>query len=187
MPAATPSGSDVSIVTIMISVVPTQAERMPACAARREGNDVKNCQDNCGRPSRSRSQISAPSVISPIAIEMNPSTPKSMSVILRRRMSDFRSVTTPSERLRMSSRGSLGGRGISESNGARTPRSLGSHSSPRDDIAHELCGSYGCSSVHPPVALEEEVPADVEDQRHQHQRQSGREDRLVADAPVRQI
>jgi hypothetical protein len=53
MPAPIPNGTAAAAVTNMTSVVPTQAESIPADPGRRDGKEVKKSQFNRGNPSMS--------------------------------------------------------------------------------------------------------------------------------------
>src|SRR5688572_17639499 len=54
-------------------------------------------------------------------------------------------------------------------------------------LAIEAPAVAACMSVGLPEAPRQRESGDVEDERHQHQHEAGREDRLVPDAAVRQV
>src|SRR5688500_6097972 len=93
MPAATPSGTAKNAVVSITSVEPTQAERMPACPGRRDGNSVKNCQERRPKPSTAMSTKSAAKVSTPIISASMPMTMNTVSHRLRRAMRILNSVT----------------------------------------------------------------------------------------------
>ena len=79
MPAATPSGTAKNAVANITSVEPTQAERIPAWLARRDGKFVKKSQSRRPMPFHAMSVKSATNVNTPIMSAIRPSTPKSAS------------------------------------------------------------------------------------------------------------
>src|SRR3982751_3605192 len=72
MPAAIPSGTAKNAVTIITSVEPTQAERMPACPGRRDAKCVKKSQSRRPAPFHAMSANSAAKVSTPIISAMRP-------------------------------------------------------------------------------------------------------------------
>src|SRR5512145_2874232 len=83
MAAATPTGSATMVVTNMIMVVPTQADRMPARSALREGNCVRKSQPKREAPSRTRSTNSSASSPRQLSRISSPTTTKTLSRFLR--------------------------------------------------------------------------------------------------------
>src|SRR5688572_4253844 len=144
---AMPSGTATSAVTSITSTDPTQADRMPAWPARRDGNDVKNSAVRRGTPETAMSTKSATSVRMPTARAISPSRPKIMSQRLWRRM---------------------------------MPRSSSALGGRRSMVGVLISVGFPEPAAHP-------VADQVERQRQQHQREAGGEDRLVADAAVRQV
>src|SRR3954454_7920034 len=92
MPAATPSGTAKNAVTSITSVEPTQAERMPAWLARREGKWVKKSTSRRPRPFQAMSANSVANVSMPIISATNPSAANSASRRLAAAMCVCRSV-----------------------------------------------------------------------------------------------
>src|SRR5262249_6653990 len=83
-PAATPSGTATPTVTSIRSSEPTQDERIPADAARREGNEVRNVQSIRVSPPTNRSARSATSGTTPTSVQTIPRTLKKRSCRRRR-------------------------------------------------------------------------------------------------------
>ena|SRR5882724_2402630 len=65
-------GTAVSAVTSMIKQVPTQADRMPACAGKRDGKEVKKCGERREAPAVARSRINAARTIIPTVVDNRP-------------------------------------------------------------------------------------------------------------------
>jgi hypothetical protein len=86
MALAMPTGMANTAVTSITSSEPTQAERMPAWPARREGKLVKNSAVSRGKPSMLISTNSATSVRIPTAMAARPTRPKITSQRLCDRM-----------------------------------------------------------------------------------------------------
>ena len=76
MPVATPSGTAKNAVTSITRQVPTQAERIPACAGRRDGKLVRNSQFRRGMPSIAMSANSAVNVSTPTISAAKPHSAK---------------------------------------------------------------------------------------------------------------
>src|SRR3989338_976815 len=57
MPDAIPKGMAVRAVTPITQVVPTQADKIPALSANREGKENKNAQEILGSPVTAKSKI----------------------------------------------------------------------------------------------------------------------------------
>src|SRR3954470_21910517 len=93
MPEATPSGTAKNAVVSITRVDPTHAERMPACAGRREGKLVKKSHDKRPMPSSAMWAKRAAKVSTPIIRASTPTSMKMVSQRLRRRMSSLNSVT----------------------------------------------------------------------------------------------
>src|SRR5512137_3161920 len=83
MAAETPTGSATTAVTSMIIDVPTQADRMPARSALRDGNCVRKSQPNLEAPSRTRSRNSSASRPRQLIRMSSPTTTNSLSRFLR--------------------------------------------------------------------------------------------------------
>src|SRR5512134_30630 len=69
---ATPTGMAAAAVTTITSVLPTQADRMPACAGRRDGKLVKKSHDRRGAPSSAMSTTRAVKVSAATARQTRP-------------------------------------------------------------------------------------------------------------------
>src|SRR5918993_2859551 len=134
----------IAAVVSMISDVPTQADRIPALSALRDGNWPRKSRLSRGAPFWTRSTNSNASTSSAENMTSRPTTTNSWSKTLRRLTS------------------------------ARICR-----------VASAVV--MACISVSLAEAARQREARDVEDQRHQHQHQAGGEDRLVADAVVRQV
>ena len=63
MAAITPTGTAVKAVTSITREDPTQAARMPACAARRDGKEVRKSTVNRSAPSITRRANSTTSAV----------------------------------------------------------------------------------------------------------------------------
>jgi hypothetical protein len=74
-----PIGMATHAVTSMTRIEPTQADRIPALAARRDGKLVKNSVLKRGRPSIAMSTIKASSVATPTIREVMPTMMKMTS------------------------------------------------------------------------------------------------------------
>src|SRR5574343_1089147 len=81
-PAATPSGTAAKAVTVMTSSEPTQADRMPACEARREAKFMKKSRFRRSEPRMIMSETSRKITTRPMARKMMPSAWKSVSLSL---------------------------------------------------------------------------------------------------------
>src|SRR5262245_65179919 len=84
MAAATPTGIATAAVGSMISEVPTQAERMPARSALRDGNWLRKSQLRRGAPSCTRSRNSTTSTSRAENMMSRPTMTNSWSKSLRR-------------------------------------------------------------------------------------------------------
>src|SRR5262245_61408848 len=144
MAAATPTGIATAAVVSMISDVPTQAERMPARSALRDGNSLRKSRLRRGAPSCTRARNSTTSTSRAANMMRRHAMTKSLSKSFRRLTSD------------------------------RIWRIAAS--------AVEAFMSVGLAEL-----ARQREPRDVEDERHEHQHEARGEDRLVADAAVRQV